>query len=209
MSGVGVGGIAGLVLAGGLSRRMGGEKSQRLLGGRPMIAHVIARFAPQVGATAISANSPHDLHAQFGLPILADLRPGHAGPLAGIEAGLDWAGGLAGVTHLATAATDAPFVPRDLVARCAARIAPGRIVLARSPSGDHPIFGLWPLVLRADLSDWLESSPTMKVFAWIRRHDVVWCDFDPEALGGPDPFFNANTPEDLAEAEAHLARRAG
>lgn len=206
----GGGTIAGLVLAGGQSRRMGGgAKSHRLLGGRPMIARVIERFAPQVGSLAISANSSREAYAAFDLPILPDLRPGHAGPLAGLEAGLDWAGRLAGITYLATVATDAPFVPRDLVARCLAEAGPRRIVLARSVTGEHPVFGLWPLALRDDLSEWLATSPTMKVFAWIRRHDVAWCDFDPEDEGGPDPFFNANTPDDLAEAEAFLARGSG
>ena len=202
----GIAGVGGLVLAGGLSRRMGGgEKSRRLLAGRPMIARVIERFAPQVGPLAISANSDPAAFADYGFPVLADLRPGHAGPLAGLETGLDWAARTPGLTHLATVATDAPFLPRDLVARCAAHAVPGRIVLARSASGRHPVFGLWPLTLRADLSDWLGTSPTMKVFAWIDRHDVAWCDFAPEHDGALDPFFNANTPGDLAEAEAHLA----
>ncbi len=203
----GVGGPAGLVLAGGKSRRMGGgEKSLRVLDGVPMIARVIERLAPQVDALAISANADPALYASLGVEVLPDLRPGHAGPLAGIATGLDWASRRAGHSHLVTVATDAPFLPRDLVARFVAAAAPGRPVLARSASGDHPIFGLWPLGLRGDLEAWLASSPTMKVFAWVNRLDPVWCDFEPEVEGGPDPFFNANTPEDLAVAEAHLGR---
>ena len=197
--------IAGLVLAGGLSRRMGGgEKSLRLLAGRSLIDRVIERLAPQVTALAISANTDPMVHAAHGLPVLADLAPGRAGPLAGIATGLDWASGLPGVTHLVTAATDAPFLPRDLVARFVATAPPDRLVLARSADGRHPVFGLWPLGLRDDLFEWLATSPTMKVFAWVERHDPLWCDFEPEAAGGLDPFFNANTPEDLAVAEDRL-----
>jgi molybdopterin-guanine dinucleotide biosynthesis protein A len=153
--------IAGLVLSGGLSRRMGGgEKALRGLGGRPMIAHVIDRLAPQVGAIAINANADPALYAGFGLPILPDIHPGHAGPLAGVLTGLDWAAKLPGITHIATAATDKPFFPRDLVA-----------------------------------------------LAWTDRHDTVFADFAPEGPGAPDPFFNTNTPEDLALAETYLEAR--
>jgi molybdopterin-guanine dinucleotide biosynthesis protein A len=195
-------GIAGLVLAGGLSRRMGGaDKSLRPLAGRPMIARVIERLAPQVDALAISANGDPADHADFRLPVLADLHPGRAGPLAGVLTGMDWVARTAGLSHLVTVATDAPFLPRDLVARFLERAAPDRLVLARSAAGRHPVFGLWPVSLRHDLADWLATSPTFKVFAWVERHDTVWCDFAPESPDAPDPFFNANTPEDLAAAE--------
>lgn len=199
-------GIGGLVLAGGLSRRMGGgDKSMRMLGGVPMIGRVIDRFAPQVGPLAISANSSAEAFTAYGVPVLADIVTGHAGPLAGVMTGMSWLAAAAGYTHLATSATDAPFVPLDLVTRLASMSAPERIVLARSASGRHPVFGLWPIALRDDLERWLATSDTMKVLAWVQRHDFVWCDFEPERPDGPDPFFNANTPEELAEAEALLA----
>lgn len=198
--------VAGLVLAGGLSRRMGGgDKALRPLAGAPMIARVIARLAPQVETLAISANSDAEAYAVFGLPVLPDIHPGHAGPLAGVMTGMTWAARNPAVTHLATAATDAPFFPRDLVARLAEKTGPDRIVLARSASGRQPVFGLWPIALAADLAHWLATSDTMKVLAWVDRHDLAWCDFAPERPGLPDPFFNANTPEDLAEAEALIA----
>lgn len=199
--------IAGLVLAGGLSRRMGGgNKALRDLGGRPMIAHVIARLAPQVGHLAINANVEPSIYSAYGLPVLSDSIAGHAGPLAGVLTGLEWAANLPGVTHLVTAATDTPFFPTDLVQRFANLQAPGRIVLARSGGNRHPVFGLWPVALRQDLSDWLASSDTMKVLAFVQRHDFAFCDFEPGSAGAPDPFFNTNTPEELAEAEAYLAR---
>jgi molybdopterin-guanine dinucleotide biosynthesis protein A len=198
-------GFGGLVLAGGLSRRMGGgDKSMRSLGGVPMITRVIERFAPQVGPLAISANSSAETFAAYGLPVLPDIVTGHAGPLAGVVTGMAWLAAQSDASHLATVATDAPFLPTDLVARLAATSAPERIVLARSASGRQPVFGLWPVALRDDLETWLATSDTMKVLAWVQRHDFVWCDFEPEAPGAPDPFFNANTPEELAEAEALL-----
>lgn len=203
--------IAGLVLAGGLSRRMGGgEKSLRLLAGKPMIEHVLARLAPQVERLAINVNSDPASYRGYGLPILPDTIAGHAGPLAGVLAGLEWAATLPGMTHLVTAATDTPFLPIDLVQRFVALSAPERIVMARSGGNRHPVFGLWPVALRKDLAAWLTESDTMKVLAWTGRHDLVFCDFaaggvDMSGANLPDPFFNANTPEELAEAEQYLA----
>ncbi|PWW01451.1 molybdenum cofactor guanylyltransferase [Hoeflea marina] len=198
--------IAGLVLAGGLSRRMGGgEKGLQPLGGRPMIARVIDRIAPQVDLLAINANSDPAPYGHFGLPVLPDTVGGHAGPLAGVLTGLEWAATLPGVTHLVTAATDTPFLPLDLVERFALLAGPERIVVARSGGNLHPVFGLWPTVLRGDLAQWLAAGDTLKVRAWVDRHDHVACDFEADADGAPDPFFNANTPGQLAEAERYLA----
>lgn len=198
--------IAGLVLAGGLSRRMGGgEKGLQLLGGQSMISRVIDRMAPQVDALAINANSDPAPYLHFGLPVLPDTIGGHAGPLAGVLTGLEWAATLPGITHIASAATDTPFLPLDLVARFAPLAGPERIVIARSGGNRHPVFGLWPVALRQDLTQWLNTSDTMKVLAWANRHDLVFCDFDADGDGAPDPFFNANTPDELAEAESYLA----
>ncbi|MCY0093675.1 molybdenum cofactor guanylyltransferase MobA [Hoeflea ulvae] len=198
--------IAGLVLAGGLSRRMGGgEKGLQLLGGQSMISRVVDRIAPQVGTLAINANADPGPYLQFGLPVLPDTIGGHAGPLAGVLTGLEWASTLPGVTHLVSAATDTPFLPLDLVARFAALAGPERIVIARSDGNRHPVFGLWPVALRQDLAEWLATSDTMKVLAWVHRHDFAFCDFEAGGDDAPDPFFNANTPEELAEAERYLA----
>ncbi|WP_339759624.1 molybdenum cofactor guanylyltransferase MobA [uncultured Hoeflea sp.] len=198
--------IAGVVLAGGLSRRMGGgEKGLQLLAGQTMISRVIGRIAPQVEALAINANSDPAPYEHFGLPVLPDTVSGHVGPLAGVLTGLEWASALPGVTHVVSAATDTPFLPLDLVARFSALAGPERIVIARSDGNRHPVFGLWPVALRQDLAEWLASSDTMKVLAWVHRHDFAFCDFEADGDGSPDPFFNANTPEELAEAEAFLA----
>lgn len=198
--------IAGLILAGGLSRRMGGEKPLQLLAGQPMISRVIGRIAPQVERLAINANSDPAPYLAYGLPVLPDTIGGHLGPLAGVLTGMEWAAGLPGVTHVVSAATDTPFLPLDLVARFSAMSGPGRIVLARSNGNRHPVVGLWPVALRKDLAQWLLSGETMKVQVWAARHELVYCDFEPEHDGAPDPFFNANTPEELAEAEAIVGR---
>lgn len=198
--------IAGLILAGGLSRRMGGEKALQLLAGETMISRVIGRIAPQVEQLAINANSEPAPYLDYGLPVLPDTIGGHLGPLAGVLTGLEWAAELPGVTHLVSAATDTPFLPLDLVARFCAMSAPERIVMARSHGNAHPVVGLWPVALREDLARWLVTSDTLKVQTWAARHDLVFCDFEPEHDRAPDPFFNANTPEELAEAEACLGR---
>jgi len=200
------GAIAGLVLAGGLSRRMGGgEKGLQLLAGQSMISRVIGRIAPQVDALAINANTDPAPYLGFGLPVLPDTIGGHVGPLAGVLTGLEWAATLRGVTHIVSAATDTPFLPLDLVERFSALAGPERIVLARSGGNRHPVFGMWPVALRKDLAEWLETSDTLKVLAWTSRHDLAFCDFEAGQSGAPDPFFNANTPEELAEAERFLA----
>ena len=194
--------IAGVVLAGGLSRRMGGvDKALAPLGGAPMIAHVLDRLAAQVDALAINANGDTSRFEQLGTPVFADVVSGYAGPLAGIHAAMIWAGRNEGVSHVVTAAADTPFFPEDLVARLRqSRTGPETIAMARSKSGLHPVFALWPVRLAGDLEAWLKRTETLRVTDWVREHDVAACEF-PLREDGTDPFFNVNTPEDLAEAE--------
>ncbi len=204
------GAIAGVVLAGGLSRRMGGgDKGLKPLGGQPMIGRVIGRIRPQVGALAINANGDPSRLAAFGLPVIADTVEGFAGPLAGVLAAMEWASALPEpATHLATVASDTPFLPIDLVARLRATAEgkPERIVLAGSDGNRHPVFGLWPVALKQDLASWMAETDTYKVLAWAGRHDWTVCTFALLSVGGRtlDPFFNANTPQEFAEAESML-----
>jgi molybdopterin-guanine dinucleotide biosynthesis protein A len=201
--------IAGVILAGGLSRRMGGgDKALLPLGGRPILAQVIERLRPQVGALALNANGDPARFAAFGLPVLPDSVPGFAGPLAGVLAGMDWAAGL-GVGVIATAAADTPFFPRDLVAALAAAMAAAGAPLAVAMTEDaerghspHPTFGLWSVALREDLRAALRDG-VRKVVDWTRRHGVAEATFR-----GGEPFFIVNTPDDLAHAEARMARAA-
>lgn len=201
--------IAGLVLAGGQSRRMGGgDKGLLDLGCETMIARVIARLAPQVGAMAINANGDPARFAGLGLPVVADTVGGFAGPLAGVLAGLAWASALPSPPRfLATVSADAPFVPLDLVVRLAetAEAKPGTVPLARSHGEIHSVIGLWPVALAADLAAALQAG-VRKVLAWTDRHGTSPVDFDDVVVAGRaiDPFFNVNTPADLAAARALL-----
>ncbi len=183
----------------------GGDKCLRPLGGRPVLAHIIERARPQVSALAVNANGDPARFAPFGLPVVADTIEGFAGPLAGVLAGMEWAARHhAGAEWLASFATDAPFFPRDLVARLHAAVARAGadMACARSDGQDHPVFGLWPVRLAADLRRAMEEG-VRKVDAWTARHALAVAEFSAQPF---DPFFNANRPEDLAEAERLLAR---
>lgn len=188
--------IAGLILAGGQGRRMGGlEKALLDLGGRPLAAHVAARLGPQVGALALSANGPAAGYAGLGLPVLPDAPEARGeGPLAGVLAGLVWAEGL-GAEALVTVACDTPFLPEDLVARLARH--PGG-AYARAGGRDHPTAALWPCAARGALAARFAGGERRMRAALSGAHPV-------EFAAPPDPFANLNTPEDLAAAAARLA----
>lgn len=207
--------IAGLILAGGQSRRMGGgHKSLLDLGGQSLLARAVDRFAPQVQALALSVNQDQERFASFGLPLLADLEADFAGPLAGVEAGLVWAQGLRQAGHdlryLALASCDAPFFPLDLVPRMTAALEEqpeAGVAMAVSQQRRHPVFSLWSLDLLAPLSAALRSG-TRKVEAFTEPQGVALVPWSPEAGAGGaqvDPFFNINRPDDLAEAERLLS----
>jgi len=186
---------------------MGGvDKALMPLGDKPMIAHVLDRLSAQVDRLAINANGDTTRFAPLGMPVITDVITGYAGPLAGIHAAMRWAGTIDGITHVATAAADTPFFPADLVARLWQGLTgPDTITTARSPGGLHPVFALWPVHLADDLEAWLKRTDTLRVTDWVREHDLAACDF-PLREDGADPFFNINTPADLAEAETILRR---
>lgn len=195
------GDLPGVILAGGQARRMGGgDKGLLLLAGRPILAHVIDRFAPQVAALALNANGDPDRFAGFGLPVLPDPVPGRPGPLAGILAAMDWAAAR-GSEAVVTVAADTPFFPRDLVARLVAA-AHGGAAFAESPEDGgrmraHPTFGLWPVSRRAAVQAAIAAG-NLRVGAFAAALGAGRASF---AAGPPDPFFNINTAEDLALAE--------
>jgi molybdopterin-guanine dinucleotide biosynthesis protein A len=193
----------GVILAGGRATRMGGgDKCLRAVAGRRLIDHVIDRLAPQVAELALNANGDPARFAEFGLPVLADSVADHPGPLAGVLAGLDWAAAR-GAPAIVTAAGDTPFLPRDLVARLVAAAGPEGLALAASPDAEgrvqrHPTFGLWPVALREDLRAALAGG-LRKIVLWTDAHGAGTAVFDSAPF---DPFFNINTPEDVAAAEA-------
>jgi molybdenum cofactor guanylyltransferase len=197
----------GVVLAGGLARRMGGGDKARLrIGGRTILERVLARFKPQCAALILNANGDPARFADTGLAVVPDSVPDFAGPLAGILAGLDWAAREApDVADIVTVPGDCPFLPEDLVARLSAARAREAAPLACARSGEwrHPVVGLWPVALRGDLRNALVAEGLRKIEAWTARHGVAVADWPAAPI---DPFFNINTPEDAAEAERIAAR---
>ncbi|MFW5881371.1 MAG: molybdenum cofactor guanylyltransferase MobA [Roseicyclus sp.] len=202
----------GVILAGGRATRMGGgDKGLVTLGGRPLLSRVIDRLRPQVSGILLNANGEADRFRAFGLPVRPDPVEGFPGPLAGVLAGLDWAAEQ-GAEAIVSVAADTPFFPEDLVARLM-RAAEGRdwpLAIAathrrgaalKSGGGSgvnrHPTFGLWPTGLRDDLRAALAEG-LRKVVLWTDRHGAAEALFEDAPF---DPFFNINTPRDLAEAE--------
>jgi molybdopterin-guanine dinucleotide biosynthesis protein A len=200
----------GLILAGGLARRMGGgDKARISIGGRTILDRVLATMAPQCGRLIINANGDPARFADTGLPVVADSVPDFAGPLAGILAGLDWAAAHApDVADVASVPGDCPFLPTDLVARLAAARAIDRTPLACARSGKwrHPVVGLWPVALREDLRNALMVEDLHKIEVWTARHGIAIADWPTQPV---DPFFNVNTPEDVAAAERVAAQERG
>ena len=194
----------GVILAGGLARRMGGgDKPLRELASRSLLARVIDRLAPQCAALVLNANGDPARFAATGLAVVEDGVPGHPGPLAGVLAGLDWALEH-GFAYAATAPADAPFLPRDLVARLheARGVAGAVLAVAESGGRTHPVAALWPVALRGDLRRALDAGER-RVGAFAARRGTTRAAWPAEPV---DPFFNANAPEDLEEAERLVAR---
>jgi molybdopterin-guanine dinucleotide biosynthesis protein A len=198
--------IVGLLLAGGKSRRMGGgDKALRPLGGVSLLDRVIERLRPQVEALVLNANGDPGRFAGCGLPVVRDSVPDFAGPLAGVLAGLDWAAAnRPDCPYVASVATDAPFLPLNLVTRLAQGLEEAGADLACAASGgrSHPVFGLWPVGLREDLRRAVVEEGIRKVDEWTARHRLATVEFGDRPV---DPFFNANRPEDLGAAAALLA----
>ncbi len=203
------GGVAGVILAGGLSRRLGGgDKCLSEVGGMTLLARIAARLRPQVTALALNANGDPARFADSGLEIIADPVEGHRGPLAGILAGMQWAADRPGCTHVVSVPGDTPFIPGDLVPRLLAanQGAENRIVVAASSGRRHPVIGLWPVNLAGALEAWLRAGHG-KVAGFIDGRQHCDVDFSPVPWRGGtlDPFFNINTAEDLELARQYLA----
>ncbi len=187
--------IAGVVLAGGLGRRMGGvDKGLRLLQGRPLVQWVLERLTPQVDEVLINANQNVDEYAAFGHPVVADRIPGYAGPLAGLHAALS----TTALPLLATVPCDSPFLPDDLVARLHQALAEKRaeLAVARTFEQAHPVFCLCRREVLPHLTEFLERGGR-KIDQWYGTLKVVEVAFDDEA----EAFSNINTLQELAQFE--------
>lgn len=200
--------VFGIILAGGLARRMGGsaeapgDKALIMLGGQPLLHHAVARLEPQVDGLAINANGdPARFEGIAQIQVISDADDSRAGPLAGVLAGMDFAAAK-GASHIVTAAVDTPFFPLDLVTRLRAGAEEAGTPLACAKTGErtHPVFGLWPVALADDLRAAMADG-LRKVDRWTGAHGCAEAVFEAGAF---DPFFNINTPEDLSTAEGLL-----
>ena len=192
--------VAGVILAGGLSRRMGGnEKSLLQLAGKPPVSWVAEAMQPQVSHLALNANGDPGRFSFLELPVLPDTIEGFVGPLAGVLAGMKWAAGLQGVSHVVSAAADTPFLPVDLVDKLHSSLQDNDdIAMADSVGRIHPVFGLWPIHLAEQLEHFLVAEDKRKILEFANRYTLHSVNFDKP---NSDPFFNINTPEDLTAAE--------
>ena len=197
--------IPGVILAGGMSSRMGGgDKSLLRLGEKSILDHVIFRLAPQVNSIALNANGDTQRFSDYNLPVISDSIEGFAGPLAGVRSGLDWAAEN-GFDKIITVAADTPFFPRllvdDLSKECLKAKALIGLAVTQSFDGSklirHPTFGLWSVSLKEDLRTALNSG-LRKVVLWSEKHEAADVLFESSVL---DPFFNVNTQEDLELAK--------
>jgi len=192
-----------VLLAGGMARRMGGgDKPLRVLAGKPILAHVIARIAPQASAAALNANGDHTRFAEWGLPVIADAIADYPGPLAGIHAGMLWA--QSRFPEIASIPTDTPFLPDDLIESLhdARNATNADIAVASSGGQPHPVVALWPVALAEELRRFVNEGGR-KVTEFAAHYNVVHVDFPVVDI---DPFFNINSPADLEQAESAVKK---
>ncbi len=196
-----------VILAGGLSRRMGTDKADLKLGGVPLALLIADRLRPQVSDVLLNAPEGHPLANT--LSNIPDRVPDRPGPLAGVLTGMKAIAELPiQHSHVLTTPCDTPFLPHDLVLRLTDDLQSGTIVMAACAGRSHPVTALWPVSLADDLETWLFDPNHRRVFDFIARHPSKTIEFEPlhGPFGSVDPFFNVNTPEDLTLAEAILER---
>ena len=198
--------IAGLILAGGLSRRMGGgDKPLIQVEGQSLLDRTIDRLRPQVGPMILNANGDPSRLAEFTLPVVPDAIQGYAGPLVGILTGLEWLTDHSlGVEWMVSVAADTPLFPENLVERLLAAVKAENADLAVAYTGkrSHPVFALWPTRLAAELRAAVVGEDIRKIEAWTDRYKVARVDWPTVPI---DPFFNVNTPEDVVRLRMILS----
>ena len=194
--------VVGIILAGGLARRMGGgDKCLLPLAGKTLLQRTIDRAQPQVHQLLLNANGNSLRFARTRLPVIADLFPNNLGPLAGIHAGFNWMQTKAPQAEwLISFASDTPFFPANLVEEllAAAQTASTKLAVATSKLNAHPVFALWHISLKPEIEAQLKTAEAPRLQDWMKAHNPVEVDFNADAY---DPFFNINTPQDLYAAE--------
>ncbi|MCG7391940.1 molybdenum cofactor guanylyltransferase MobA [Microvirga sp. ACRRW] len=199
----------GVILAGGLARRMGGgDKPLLRLGSQSLLAHVAQRLAPQCESLILNANGDPSRFAMWDMPVVQDSVAGHPGPLAGILSALDWAASeKPSIAWVLSVPGDTPFIPLDLVMRLHEAREKARARLACAESGAHRHFttGLWPVDLRHDMRRALTSGDIHRVEDWMSSHGFTTAAWPTEPF---DPFFNINTPDELIAAQAIAEQQA-
>jgi molybdopterin-guanine dinucleotide biosynthesis protein A len=202
--------IPGVLLAGGLARRMGGgDKPMRIIAGKTILERVIARIGTQCDGLILNANGDPARFAKFDLPVIADNVVDFPGPLAGVLAGLDWvAKSRPQAKWMLSAAGDCPFLPRDLVVRLdqERRQQNAELAVAASGGRTHPVIGIWSVRLREELRQALVVEGLRKIDRWTSRYPLATVTWPTTPF---DPFFNANTIDDLAEADRLAALDGG
>ena len=193
--------IVGVLMAGGAGRRMGGgDKCLRRLGGETLLARTIRSLRPHVGTLILNANGDGTRFAEYGLPVVADVIEGYAGPLAGVLTGMEWArANVPNAAYVVTVPTDIPFLPGDLVPRLSEAMIAENADIACAASGDraHPVPALWKIDLAPKLRADMVERDARKVDAWTAGQKLVCAEWP---VGKIDPFFNVNRQEDLARA---------
>jgi molybdenum cofactor guanylyltransferase len=197
--------VVGVILAGGRSRRMGTEKTRLPVGGQSMMERAIGRLGVQASSLVVSVSEDAEPAVPPGVPVARDEGERFGGPLFGILSGLKWANDNTNARWILSAPADAPFLPSDLVSRLREGLAAdAEIAIARSLGRLHPVVALWPVSLAEALEAWLAVPSQRAVKAWLATRRWSAVDFPCE--GGIDPFFNVNTPEDLAGAQEQAGR---
>jgi len=198
--------LVGVILAGGLSRRMEGpEKSLLKLGDKTLVSHVAERLKQQTSQVILNANGDASRFSELRLEVQPDTVDGFVGPLAGVLAGMRWAAEYSNATHLITAAADTPFFPQDYISKMQnhAQVQNAEIALASSNGRRHPTFGLWPIELADALEYFLVEEGNRKVMLFVERYQNCEVGFETRE-NEIDPFFNVNTPDDMTKAEQFL-----
>jgi molybdopterin-guanine dinucleotide biosynthesis protein A len=198
--------VVGIILAGGLAKRMGGgDKCLLPLAGKTLLQRTVERAQPQVASLLLNANGNSLRFARTRLPVIPDVYPGNLGPLAGVHAGLSWMQSTnPDAEWLASFASDSPFFPADLVTKLfeAATSQNAQLAVASSKNRTHPIFALWHASLLGKIEQQLQTGDIPRLQDWIKQQKLVEVEFTAE---GYDPFFNINVPQDLYAAEPLVA----